>query len=363
VAGNVTGKVRTGIVGCGGIAKTHASALAALPQSEFTACCDVDEARARATAAQYHLPHVFTDVHALMRSGTVDMVCVCTPHPSHAAIVIAAAEAGVHVLCEKPLTIDLAEADRMIATTDRAGVKFGGIFQRRFWPAAQRIRRAIDDGKLGRITYGECQTRIWRPREYFARDAWRGKWATEGGGALMNQAVHAIDLFQWYMGPIVEIYGHYATLAHGDYIDVEDTVVATALCANGAMGTITATTSVNPNFGFKVAVHGDSGAYVSVWEQPESTEGIIDLWTVVGEEEHTDVFDPARVRRPGFPEFHQLQIEEFLQAILADRAPAVTGAESRKSLEIILAIYQSQRSGQPVRLPLTGPLLPPQPTI
>jgi len=355
--------VRTGIVGCGGIARTHAAALANLPESVFSACCDIDGDRARALATTHGVPHVFTDVHAMLGSGTVDAVLVCTPHPSHAMVVIAAAEAGVHVLCEKPLTIDLGESDRMIAAATKAGIRFGGIFQRRFWPAAQRIRRAIDNGKLGRITYGECQTRIWRPREYYARDAWRGKWATEGGGALMNQAVHAIDLFQWYMGPIVEIYGHYATLAHGNYIDVEDTVVATALCANGAMGTITAVTTMDPNFGFKVGVHGDSGAYVSVWEQPEGTEGIIDMWTVRGEEEHADILAPGRTHVPGFPAFHQMQIQEFLQAILADREPAVTGAEARKALEIILAIYQSQRSGQPVRLPLTGPLLPPQPAL
>ncbi len=353
--------MRTGIVGCGGIARIHAQALAELPESEFVACCDIDEGRARALAAQHHVPHVFTDVQALVRSGLVEAICVCTPHPTHAAVVVAAAEAGVHVLCEKPLAIDLDDADRMIEAADRAGIKLGGIFQRRFWPAAQRIRRAIDDGKLGRLTMGECQARLARDRAYFARDAWRGKWATEGGGALMNQAVHAIDLFQWYMGPITEIYGKYATLQHGAYIDVEDTVVATVVCANGALGFIQAATTVKPDLGFKVAVHGDSNAYVSVWEQPEITEGINDLWTVEGEQSHIDPFAVERVAalagdtdRAGFSGFHHLQIQEFLQAVGAGRDPAVTGAEARKALEIILAIYHSSRTGQPVRLPLKG---------
>ena len=345
-------KVRAGIIGCGGIAKTHAAALAGLPEATFAACCDVDEARARALAEQYDVPHVFTDVGELLRSDTVDMVTICTPHPSHAGLVIAAAEAGVHVLCEKPLTIDLGEADRMVEAAERAGIKFGGIFQRRFWPAAQRIHRAVEAGELGRMTLAECQVRIWRPREYFARDAWRGKWTTEGGGALMNQAVHAIDLFQWYMGPITEIFGRYATLLHGDYIDVEDTVVATVVFANGALGIIEAATTVKPDLGFKVAVHGTSNAMVSVWEQPEGVAGVNDLWTIAGQEEHIDVFADGREKEPGFPEFHRLQIADFVRAVLEDREPAVTGAEARKALEIILAIYHSSRTGLPVRFPL-----------
>ncbi len=345
-------KVRAGIIGCGGIAKTHAAALADLPEATFAACCDIDEARARALAERYDVPHVFTDIGELLNSGTVDMVLICTPHPSHAGIVIAAAEAGIHVLCEKPLTIDLGESDRMVEAAERAGIKFGGIFQRRFWPAAQQIHHAIEEGELGRLTLAECQVRIWRPREYFAKDAWRGKWATEGGGALMNQAVHAIDLFQWYMGPITEIFGRYATLLHGDYIDVEDTVVATVVFANGALGIIEAATTVKPDLGFKVAVHGTSNAMVSVWEQPEGNAGVIDLWTIQGQEEHVDVFEEGRERVPGFPEFHRLQIQDFVRAVRDDREPAVTGAEARKALEIILAIYHSSRTGLPVRFPL-----------
>jgi len=350
----MTRRVRIGIVGCGNIAKAHAAALATLPEADFVACCDVDESRARALAAEHGAREAFTDVAALLGSGRVEAVSICTPHPSHAALVAAAAEAGVHVLCEKPMTIGLAEADRMIEAARRAGIKFGVVFQRRFWPAAQRIKRAIDAGALGRLTLAECQVRLWRPPAYFARDAWRGTWATEGGGALMNQAVHAIDLFQWYMGPITEISGRYATLQHGDVIDVEDTAVATVVFQNGALGLIQAATTVDPDLGFRVAVHGTSHATASVWEQPEGVEGINDLWTLPGETEFVDVFAPGRETRPGFPGFHRLQIQEFLQAILADREPAVTGAEARKALEIILAIYHSSRTGQPVRLPLTA---------
>ncbi len=346
-------RVRTGLIGCGNIGKTHAQALAALPESDFVAVCDADEARARRLAEEHGVPRVYTDVGELLHGGEVEAVCVCTPHPSHGDIVVAAAEAGVHALCEKPLTIDLAEADRMVDAARRAGIHFGGVFQRRFWPASQRIRAAIDAGKLGTLTLGECSVRIWRPESYFARDAWRGKWATEGGGALMNQAIHAIDLFQWYMGPVVEIFGRYATLKHGAYIDVEDTVAATCVFASGALGTILAATTVTPDLGFRVAVYGDNGATASVWEQPEGREGLIDLWTVPGEEEYRNIWEEARTVRPGFPQFHVLQIQDFLQAILDGREPAVTGEEARKALEIILAIYHSSRTGRPVRLPLS----------
>ena len=171
----------------------------------------------------------------------------------------------------------------------------------------------------------------------------------------MYQAVHAIDLFKWFMspaGPPVEVFGRYATLKHGDYIDVEDTAVATVSFASGALGTIQAATTVKPNLGFRIAVYGDTGATASVWEHPEGREGVVDLWTVPGEEIFRAVWEDDE-ERPGFPEFHALQIQEFLQAVLEDREPAVTGAEARKSLEIIQAIYQSSRTGLPVRLPLT----------
>ena len=347
-----TGTVRAGLIGCGNIAKIHASGLARSPNVTFAACCDVDESRARAMAEEHGAPHVFASPEALLASGEVDAVMVCTPHPSHAAVVVAAAEAGVHILCEKPITIDLTEADRMVETARQAGVKFGVIFQRRWWPAAQRIRQAIDAGKLGRLTLGECAVRIWRSADYFGSAAWRGTWANEGGGVLMNQAVHAIDQFQWFMGPAVEVVGRYATLRHGAYIDVEDTAVATVVFANGALGTIQAASSFNPGFGFRVAVHGDADAAVSVWEREEGQQGVNDIWTIPGEEPLREEWEQAEQNRPGFPSFHHEQIQDFAEAILEDREPLVTGEEGRKSLELILAIYESSRTGAAVPLPM-----------
>lgn len=347
-------RVRVGLIGCGNIAKTHAAALASLPESDFVACTDIEPERAERMAEQYGVRHVFPDAEAMLRSGEVQAALVCTPHPSHTPLVVAAAEAGVHVLCEKPITTRLTDADRMIAAAERGKIKFGVIFQRRFWPAAQRIRKAIDDGKLGNLTLGECTVRLWRGPDYFALDPWRGTWATEGGGILMNQAVHSIDHFQWFMGRAVEVYGKYATLRHGAYIDVEDTAAATILFENGALGVLQATSTFQPAFGFRVAVHGDSGAAVSMWERNEGELGVNDLWSIPGEGELREHWFQEDDGIKGFPQFHIAQIGDFLEAVRDDREPAVTGKEARKSLEIILAIYESSRTGLPVTLPLTA---------
>jgi predicted dehydrogenase len=269
-------------------------------------------------------------------------------------VVVAAAEAGVHVLCEKPIATTLGEADRMIAAADRAGIRFGVIFQRRFWPSVQRMRAAIDAGKIGVPILGECAVRLWRGPDYFAMDPWRGTWATEGGGVLMNQAIHSVDHFQWFMGRAIEVSGRYATLRHGGYIDVEDTAVATVRFESGALGVLQASSTFQPAYGFRVAVHGDTGATISVWERNEGELGINDVWSIPGEEALRDQWLAEDNGKEGFPDYHILQIQEFLQSVLADREPAVTGAEARKSLEIILAIYESSRTGLPVSLPMAA---------
>jgi UDP-N-acetyl-2-amino-2-deoxyglucuronate dehydrogenase len=349
-----TNQVRVALVGCGKIAATHAKALDALPEADFIACCDREIDRAAELAAQYGVPHVSGDVVELFRSGLVDAALVCTPHPAHETVVVAAAEAGVHVLCEKPIATTLGEADRMIAAAERAGIKFGVIFQRRFWPSVQRMRAAIDAGKIGNPILGECAVRLWRGPDYFAMDPWRGTWATEGGGVLMNQAIHSVDHFQWFMGRAVEVSGRYATLRHGGYIDVEDTAVATVRFESGALGVLQASSTFQPAYGFRVAVHGDTGATISVWERNEGELGINDVWSIPGEEPLRDLWLAADDGKQGFPDYHVLQIQEFLQSVLADREPAVTGAEARKSLEIILAIYESSRTGLPVTLPMAA---------
>ncbi|MDD0856810.1 Gfo/Idh/MocA family oxidoreductase [Arthrobacter alpinus] len=192
-------RLRVGIVGCGNISRNHIEAFSAIDNTEVVAVCDVDLARAQSTAKAWNIGTAVDSVAALLALG-LDIVSVCTPHPTHETVVVEAAAAGVHVLCEKPISVDVASAERMVAACEAAGVKFGVLFQRRFWPAARQLRDAIDDGTLGVPILGQVSVLLHREAEYYSADAWRGTWETDGGGVLMTQAIHYIDLLQWYMG-------------------------------------------------------------------------------------------------------------------------------------------------------------------
>lgn len=198
--------LRVGIVGCGAIASNHVSAYAAAEGAVVVGCCDIDITRAEAFADVQGINAATDSVEKLLELN-LDIISVCTPHPTHESVVVAAAARGVHVLCEKPIAIDSESAQRMIDACANADVKLGVLFQRRFWPAARRIRAAIEDGTIGRPVLGHCSVLLHREHEYYSADAWRGMWATDGGGVLMTQAIHYIDLLQWFMGPVVEVTG------------------------------------------------------------------------------------------------------------------------------------------------------------
>jgi UDP-N-acetyl-2-amino-2-deoxyglucuronate dehydrogenase len=343
-------RLRVGIVGCGNIAGNHVTAFRSVPGVEVVACGDVDAARAAAFAARHGVPASTGSVDALLDLG-VDVVSVCTPHPTHEAVVTAAAARGAHVLCEKPIAIDLAAASRMTAACAAAGVTFGVLFQRRFWPAAQRIRAAIDDGTLGTPFLGHAAVLLHRDTSYYTADPWRGTWATDGGGVLTTQGVHYVDLLQWYMGECVEVAAVHATVRHP--IEVEDTAVATLRFASGGLATISASTALPRALGTRVLVTGPGGT-AGLAEYPEGTEGRNDVWTVPGAESECSPFGtglgpdlPLAQINAALTPFHTLQIAEFVDAVRAGRAPAVTGHEATKSLAILTALYASARSGRP----------------
>jgi len=345
--------MRLGILGCGRIAANHAAALRAIAGVDLVAVADVDADRAREFARRHGVPLAYTDPEELFGAG-LDAVTVCTPHQAHLDGVLAAARHGVHVLCEKPVAVSVADADRMVAATDGAGVHFGVLFQRRFWPAAQRIRAALDDGRLGPPVAGGVVARLRRDAAYYA-DRWRGRWDTEGGGVLMTQAIHHVDLLQWYMGPAVRVTGRYATLVHEGVIEVEDTAGAIVEFASGALATIQAGTTFDPGLGIQVWVSDARGRTAGVAEYPEGV-GFTDVWTVPGP-------GAAAPYRPGsepdlplgeihghLVPYHAEQIADFVRAVREGREPAVTGREAVKSLEIVQAVYESSRTGAPVDL-------------
>jgi predicted dehydrogenase len=347
-------RVRVGVIGCGKIARNHVTALHGIAGVEVAAVVDVEAERAQAFGREFGVPHAFSDVEEMLASG-LDAVTVCTPHAAHEAGVLAAARHGTHVLCEKPIAVNLEQADRMIAATAEAGVRFGVLFQRRFWPSAARIRRAIDDGRLGQPITGGVVARLNRDADYYS-EPWRGRWTTEGGGVLMTQAIHHIDLLQWFMGPARRVTGRCATLAHRTIIEVEDTASAIIEFASGGIATVQAGTSFHPGLGAQVWVSDARGRTASVMEFPEGV-GYTDVWTLPGEEAFADVYRAdktfdlplAEIHEHLVP-YHAMQIEDFIDALRNDREPAVTGREAVKSLKIIQAIYESSRTGGTIEL-------------
>ena len=285
-------KLKTGLVGCGKGAHLSAAALRSLPQSEFVAVCSRNPERARRFAEQYGVRD-FSNLPEMIDCSGLQVLCVCTQHPEHAGPAVAAARAGVHVLVEKPLASSLADCDAMISAAGERGVKLGTISQRRWYEPCRRIRRAIDSGSIGRPVLGSVVMHGWRDEAYYKADPWRGSWSGEGGGVLVNQAPHQLDLLLWYMGPVSELFGYWGNLNH-PYIEVEDTAVAVLRFANGALGQISVSNSQNPALYGRVAVHGSNGASVGVQTDGGAmfiagmssiTEPPLNyLWTVPGEE-------------------------------------------------------------------------------
>lgn len=357
-------KVRTALIGCGKIGGIHAAALASLPESDFVAVCDANAERAEAFAAKCGA-RPFTDVGTMLRESKLQAVVIGTPHPLHAEPAVRAAEAGAHVLVEKPLAASLADCDAMLAAARKAGVYLSVISQRRWYEPVRRIKDAIDAGKIGKPVLGVFIMYSWRDPAYYQSDPWRGKWSTEGGGVLVNQSPHLLDLLHWFMGPIAEISGQWANLNHPG-IEVEDTAVATIRFQSGGLGAIVASVSQKPGIHAKVTIHGSNGASVGVETDRGATfiagmstiaePPLNDVWTIPGEEHRLAEFQAEDRERfaklDATLHYHAVQIQDFLQAVRDGRPPLVSGEEGRAVVEMFAAIYRSQHEGRPVRFPV-----------
>jgi predicted dehydrogenase len=338
-----------GIIGCGVIAPFHADSIVAAREADIVACCDIVEEKAKAFAGKYHVKHAYRSVEDMLRQDDVQAVCVCTPSGLHAEHGIAAAQAGKHIMCEKPLDVTLQKIDALIAAADESKVKLAGVFQRRTYPTSQLVREAVRGGKLGKLVLGDCYQKLFRSHEYYASGAWRATWELDGGGALMNQGVHGIDLLLWIMGRVSQVTAYTRHLVRN--IPVEDTAVAILEYETGALGVIQGTTSVTPGEPTRWEFHGDDGTIIL-------TEASITKWHCGAETEPPEttkvdaggggVSDPTAIGAGG----HMLLIQDLVNAIREDREPMIPGREARRAVELILAIYQSQREGRPVPLPL-----------
>lgn len=356
--------IRTAIIGCGKVGQLHAKALSTLHNSRFVASCDANGERAEAFGRQYNVA-AFDSVERMCEEADVGAVMICTPHPLHLEPCLQAARAGAHVLVEKPMAESLAACDAMLAAAEQHRIKLAVISQRRLLEPVQRMKAAIDAGKIGAPVLGTFSMYSWRDQAYYESDPWRGRWDTEGGGVLVNQSPHQLDLLRWMMGPIEEISGYWANLNHPT-IEVDDTAVAIIRFASGGLGSIVTSLSQKPGIYTKVHVHGSSGASVGVETDTGATfvAGMSeiaepprnDLWTIPGEEHLLAEFVEADRRQfaqvDATTHYHALQIKDFLGAIQDDRAPSVTGEEGRAVVEMFTAIYESNRRGRPVRLPM-----------
>jgi UDP-N-acetyl-2-amino-2-deoxyglucuronate dehydrogenase len=330
-------KLGFGIIGCGMISAWHAEAIAQIPQVRLVGVTDAVAELRTALASKYGVKSYDT-VTEMLADPDIRIISVCTPSGLHASLAVQAAQAGKHVIVEKPMAINLKDADQIIETCERHRVKLGVISQLRFAPAIQQVKRALEAKMLGRLVLGDLYMKFNRTQEYYDQGAWRGTWEMDGGGALMNQGIHGVDLLRYLMGPVRSVTAHARTLARK--IVVEDTAAAVLEFQDGALGVIEATTSVYPGSTRRLEINGDRGTIVL-------EENSIVRWDIEGQSPPPEVALGKTTgdtsSNPGAfgVEGHVCQIADMVDAVLNNRRPIVDGGEGRKALEIILAVYQS----------------------
>jgi UDP-N-acetyl-2-amino-2-deoxyglucuronate dehydrogenase len=367
---------RIAIVGCGTIAPTHMDAIASLSAIgvRVVACSDSVMERSRAFADKYDIATLTWD--ELLAAQEVDAVSICTPSGVHGLLGAACLRAGKHVIIEKPLDISLAACDDLIAAQQASGKTLTCICQHRYDPATMAARTALGRGDLGEIILAEARVTWYRTQDYYDSGNWRGTWALDGGGCLMNQGVHTVDLLLWLCGRVTSVYAQCRTAGH-ERIEVEDAVTATVAFANGAIGTIIASTAAYPGFPVRLAVHGTRGSAVlegdamqtlAVIGQETMTcdmpaEYALEIATggtrSVGKPKHTprsvqprDAAVGAAVP-PAWGDSHAAQIREFVHCCRTGDPPIVDGPQGRAAVELVLAVYKSAATGRVITLPLT----------
>jgi predicted dehydrogenase len=338
------------------ISTFHARAIGDVRGARLVACFDTRAEAAEKFAAENRCT-AYTKLGEMLADPKVDIVTVATPSGAHMEPAVAAAWAGKHVIVEKPLEIKLKKCDRMIEACAKAGVQLGAIFPSRFHDSSVKLKRAVDAGRFGRLTVGDAYVKWFRTQAYYDSGAWRGTWALDGGGALMNQAIHSVDLLTWLMGPVVEIQANTATLAH-ERIEVEDVAVATLRFANGALGVLEATTAAYPGYLKRIEIHGSEGSAVleeedlKAWDFAKPHKEDRAILDQMRQRKSTGggASDPAAIGHHG----HAMQFRDFVDAVRKNRAPAIDGHEGRRSVEIILGVYKAAETGKTVKLPLAS---------
>jgi len=335
--------VRVGIVGGGNISDTHARAARETPGVELAAFWARDPEKARRMAAGYG-GTAFQNLEDMLAHRPMDLVLVGTPSGLHAEHARAAARRGLHVLVEKPLDITTERIDALIDECDRARVKLGVIFQDRTAPHLQWLKQLIAQGALGKPILASARVKWYRPPEYYAGSRWRGTWALDGGGALMNQGIHSVDLLLWLLGDVERVYATTRTALHA--IETEDTAVACLEFAGGAVGTLDVTTAAFPGFPRHVELTGSEGTIVVERDHVVSVE----LRTPRAPPPPDEGEANASATSPVVSDArgHRRVLEDFVSAIRTGAAPLCDGRDGRRSVELAQAVYRSARTGAAV---------------
>ncbi len=333
-----------GILGSGMIAEYHQQAIDANEDLKLSAMAHYDSTKFSSISERFGVPCL--SYEDMLANPDINIICICTPSGQHAAQAIAAAEAGKHVLVEKPMALSLEDADAMIQACEKAGVQLAVALQRRAEPLFQQVKSAIDAGDLGELTLGIITMPYVRNDAYYDQAEWRGTWALDGGGVLMNQGIHLVDLLIWFMGDPVNVEATAKTLHRT--VEVEDTLVATLEFANGSLATITATTTAAPGFGHKAEIYGTQGGIqitgeeVSAWSLVDASSAKVEPVALTQDSSAGSGGDPRGIKATG----HINIMTDLVAAIKENKAPKIDGYEGRRSLKTILDIYKSANIGK-----------------
>ena len=337
--------INFGIIGCGVISEWHASVIEQIEGAKLLGAFDQTTERLEAFCEK-HQCQAFPTLQAMLACAKIDAVCICTPSGAHAPIIIEAANAGKHIVVEKPIAITKEQLYNIVEAVERNGVQLTSIAQCRYGDAVQFVKKFIDDGKLGKLLVGDVYMKLYRSPEYYASAGWRGTWAMDGGGALMNQGIHGIDCLQYLMGQVKSVSAVCKTLDRD--IEVEDAAVAAIEYENGAIGVIQGTTCVNPGYPVRMELHGTKGSIVL--ENYEIVRFDVEGEKVLEEREVASDIQSYKDPTAFGTEGHKRQFTDFVNALRNGTKPMIDVYEGKKPVDVILSIYESSKKGEKVFL-------------
>ncbi len=338
-------EVRFGIVGTGKVSEVHARSISEIGNARLVAVAGTNAEKTKRLAEEFGCDSHRT-IDGILSRGDIDAVCVLTPSGLHADIGIKAARAGKHVIVEKPIDVSLKKADELINECEKNGVKLSVISQRRYSDAVKIVKKAIEKGEIGKIGFGGAQVRWYRTQEYYDSADWRGTWKMDGGGALMNQSIHYVDLLQYIVGPVEEVFGYQKTMAHD--IEVEDLLVGSLRFKNGAIGLIEATTAAYPGIFSRIDLYGERGTVAMLDDE-------LDL--LVSKNGKVFKKDPKKAEgseTSSGPEvshaLHKKQLENVVDSIVNGVKLDVDGTDGRNALAVVAGLYEACKTGKPVKI-------------